>query len=92
MQAALKAGRSDAGKVKLPVFALQGSLDRTTDPDAMADWWERIQSTEKSLVVLDDHVHELFFESDWQETTIRMLDWLDQKLVAHKHVDLKEQR
>ncbi len=88
MQAALKSGQQDAAKVCLPVFALQGSLDRTTDPDAMADWWERITSIEKTLVVLDDHFHELFFEPDWQETTTRMLDWLEQQICHSKECSI----
>ena len=79
MRRALVEARQAAHTVKLPVFALQGSLDRTTDPDAMSLWWERIQSTEKTLVMLEDHFHELFFESDWRDTTMEMLEWLDRR-------------
>jgi len=79
MQAALVAGQRQASVVSLPVFALQGSLDRTTDPVAMGDWWEQIQSTEKAMVLLEDHFHELFFESDWRETTNQMLNWLERR-------------
>jgi len=79
MQAALAAGQRQASRVTLPVFAVQGSLDRTTDPVAMGDWWERIRSTEKSLVILEDHFHELFFEPDWRETAIQMLNWLERR-------------
>lgn len=79
MRRALAQARQFAPSVNLPVFAMQGSLDRTTDPDAMSVWWERIQSKEKSLVILEDHFHELFFESDWRETTMQMLDWLDRR-------------
>jgi lysophospholipase len=83
MQAALTAARRDAPLVTLPVYALQGSLDRTTDPAALADWWKQIVATDKELLILDNHVHELFFESDWRETALRMLDWLEQR-VARK--------
>ena len=79
MQSALKAAKLDASKVSLPVLALQGGDDRTTDPVALSDWWDRIQSTEKELVVFPNHVHELFFEPDWRETTLQMLNWLEER-------------
>ena len=77
MRDAMAAGQAEAPEVSLPVLALQGTLDRTTDPDAMADWWLRIQSQEKSMIVLEDHFHELFFEPDWRETIQKTIDWLE---------------
>ena len=77
MQGAMEAARRDAFKVSLPVLALQGANDQTTDPDALVDWWEQIPSKRKLLLLLPDHVHELFFEPDWLQTTRQMLDWLD---------------
>lgn len=77
MQDAMAAARRDAPKVSLPVLALQGANDQTTDPDSLVDWWERIESNKKLLLLLQDHVHELFFEPDWLQTTRQMLDWLN---------------
>ncbi|WP_010586796.1 alpha/beta fold hydrolase [Schlesneria paludicola] len=77
MRDAMSAAQAHAENVSLPVLALQGTLDRTTDPDAMADWWLRIRSQEKSMIVLEDHFHELFFEPDWRETIQKTIDWLD---------------
>jgi lysophospholipase len=79
MRKALAAGRRKASGIKLPVFAMQGSRDETTDPDALSEWWDRIQSTDKTLVILEDHFHELFFESDWNETTLQTLDWMGRR-------------
>ena len=79
MRSALREAQRDAAKISLPVIAFQGSLDRTTDPAAMREWWNRITSTKKLLVVLENNVHELFFEPDWKETTKRMLDWLTEE-------------
>jgi alpha-beta hydrolase superfamily lysophospholipase len=96
MKAAMAAAQRETIKVTLPILALQGGLDRTTDPSAMADWWERILSVDKTLYVLEDHLHELFFEVDWRETTLQMLDWLDQKFSESKQcppdklIDLRE--
>ena len=79
MQTALAAAERDAALISLPVLAIQGDADRTTDPAAMASWWDRIRSTEKQLVVLPDHLHELFFAEDWNNTLGVMLDWLQQQ-------------
>ena len=80
MQSALAAAGHDAAKVKLPVMAIQGDCDRTTDPAALTEWWGRIGSTEKKLVILPDHIHELFFDADWNETMQLVLDWLEERI------------
>jgi len=82
MQAALKSVQRDAGKIRLPVLALQGDCDRTTDPAALADWWDRIQSSDKKRIVLVDHIHELFFEADWSDTAGQVVDWLEERIKA----------
>ena len=79
MRAALEAAQRDAAHVTLPVLGLQGSCDQTTDLYAMEDWWCRIRSSDKGLIVLEGHLHELFFEPDWRGTTDKMLEWLDQQ-------------
>ena len=80
MKAAVHAANRDANLVSVPLLALQGSLDLTTDPDALAHWWKRIGSKEKKLIVLEGHFHELFFEPDWLSTTTQMMDWLDEQV------------
>ncbi|HEY0980918.1 lysophospholipase [Schlesneria sp.] len=77
MQKAKDAAIRDAARVSLPLLALQGGNDRTTDPEALAKWFERARSQPKQLLLLPDHIHELFFESDWQQTTLQMLNWLE---------------
>lgn len=79
MRAALSAAHRDVDKMALPVMALQGTLDGTTDPDAMETWWKRIRVPEKELIMLGDHYHELFFEPDWHTTVKQILDWLEAK-------------
>jgi alpha-beta hydrolase superfamily lysophospholipase len=80
MRSALEAAKREAARIELPILAIQGSLDRTTDPDALNEWWSRIQSADKKLVTLDGHFHELFFEPDWQATTDLMIEWLDERI------------
>ena len=79
MKEALVTAERDVCRISLPVFALQGADDRTTDPAALADWWNRIPSTGKELVILPGHLHELFFEPDWSDTLNRILDWLERR-------------
>lgn len=81
MNKALETAQAEAERVSLPVLALQGTSDKTTDPEAMAKWWERIRSTEKGMLVFEDHFHELFFEPDWRDTLELLLNWLDEKSV-----------
>ena len=89
MQTALAAAERDAARISLPILAIQGEADRTTDPAAMASWWDRIRSTEKQLILLPDHLHELFFASDWNDTLGVMLDWLQQQ---HQHQHQQQRR
>jgi lysophospholipase len=79
MKAAVAAANRDARQINLPILALQGTFDRTTDPDALTDWWGRIQSTVKKQIDLEGHFHELFFEPDWKSTTDQMIEWLDER-------------
>ena len=79
MNKALSSAQSEAERVSLPVLALQGTCDKTTDPEAMAKWWERIRSAEKGMLVLEEHFHELFFEPDWHDTVDLLLNWLEEK-------------
>lgn len=79
MRDALAQAWREAPRLSLPVFAIQGMSDKTTDPQALQDWWQRLGSTDKKLVMLDDHFHELFLEDDWRQTTGQMLDWLEQR-------------
>lgn len=82
MKSALDAAQRDAAKITAPVMAVQGSEDRTTDPAALAEWWSRIGSTEKQLVILPDHIHELFFEADWNDTLRLVIDWLETQITV----------
>jgi alpha-beta hydrolase superfamily lysophospholipase len=82
MQAALASAQAETARITLPVLALQGEADQTTDPLAVREWFHRIGSVEKTIVILPDHIHELFFEPDWNQTTNFVIDWLEERLKA----------
>lgn len=90
MKKALSAANRETDRVTIPTLALQGSLDETTDPDALARWFRKITSTEKDHLLLKDHFHELFFEPDWKSTLDWTIDWLDQKVPDLQTLRAKE--
>ncbi len=77
MEAAIAQAHRDAGQIAVPVLALQGLADVTTDGDVLANWLAKTTSTAKELVSLTDHVHELLHESDWRKTLDRIIEWLE---------------
>ena len=82
MEAAIAQAHRDASRITIPVLALQGLSDLTTDGDVLANWLARTSSGVKELVALPDHVHELLHETDWRETLDRILEWLERTGVA----------
>lgn len=77
MEAAIAQAHRDAIRIAVPVLALQGLSDLTTDGDVLANWLARTSSGVKELVALPDHVHELLHETDWRETLDRIIEWLE---------------
>ncbi len=77
MEAAIAQAHRDASRIAVPVLALQGLSDLTTDGDLLATWLAKTNSEVKELVSLPDHVHELLHETDWHETLDRIIEWLE---------------
>lgn len=77
MEAALALAHRDASRIAVPVLALQGLSDLTTDGGVLAMWLAKTTSGVKELVALPDHVHELLHETDWRTTLNRIVEWLE---------------
>ncbi len=77
MEAAIAQAHRDASRIAVPVLALQGLSDLTTDGDVLANWLAKTNSGAKELLRLPDHVHELLHETDWHETLDLILEWLE---------------
>lgn len=90
MKKALPAAHRETNRVTIPTLALQGSLDETTDPEALESWFRKIASSEKDHLLLKDHFHELFFEPDWKTTLDWTIDWLNHKVPRLQTFGAKE--
>ena len=82
METAIVQAHRDAGQISVPVIALQGLDDETTDGDVLLNWLEKTTSNTKELISLPNHVHELLHETDWRETLDRIIEWLERTGVA----------
>jgi lysophospholipase len=78
MQRAIVQAHRDVARVTIPILAFRGMADETTDGDVLSTWLSRTNSPIRDLVSLPTHVHEVFHESDWQESMERMMQWLEQ--------------
>lgn len=80
VQRALREVHVDAPRVTTPLLVVQGDQDRIVTPQATIDWFHKISSADRQLVVLPGHLHELLQEVDRQQTTRLVLEWLDQRV------------
>jgi lysophospholipase len=77
---AMQQAHAAAASLTAPLLILQGTDDRVVDPLATQRFAESVSSPDKSLVMLSDHLHELFFEPDSAATVQRILDWLESRV------------
>lgn len=77
MQRAIAHAHREADRISIPILAFRGMADETTDGDVLPNWLARTQSLSSELISLPTHVHEVFHESDWEDSMERMLQWLD---------------
>jgi lysophospholipase len=82
MRRLLRDVHRDAATIRCPLLILQGTADRTVNPQAARPFLERTGSPVRELIELPDHVHETLNEGDWEATLALILDWLDRVLAA----------
>lgn len=71
---------TDAERLTLPLLLLQGDADPIVEPDAPYRWLPRVASTDKTLQVLPNQLHELLHEPGWEQTVDEVLAWLDRRI------------
>lgn len=80
VQHAVRQAHADARLLRIPVLVLQGEQDHIVNPQATRDWLKRVGSTDRTLHMLPEHLHELLQETDREDTTRFVLDWLDERV------------
>lgn len=71
---------SEVNQLRLPVLLLQAEDDQVVSAEASRNWWLSLPSCDKTLRLLEGHLHELLSEPDWQETGSTILAWMEERL------------
>lgn len=71
---------ADAPLLSSPLLMLQGDADPIVDPEAPYRWLPQVPSTDKTLEILPDQLHELLHEPGWERTVEGFLSWLDRRV------------
>lgn len=74
---AMKQVTAWANDIKLPVLVMHGSNDRIASVEETKQFFERLGSKDKELVIYPGFYHELFNEPEKQEVFDRVTAWLD---------------
>lgn len=80
VQQALREVHDEVARVHTPLLVVQGDQDRIVNPQATVDWFQKISSNDRQLEVLRGHLHELLQETDRQQTTQMVLEWLGKRI------------
>ncbi|XP_030517126.2 monoglyceride lipase [Rhodamnia argentea] len=66
-------------KLRVPFLVLHGTADRVTDPDASAKLYEEASATDKTIRLLEGHLHDLLFEPEPEREAImkEIIEWLN---------------
>lgn len=63
----VRLNRQSAGKISLPVLMCLAAKDKVVDNEAAKDFFKRLPSPQKKLVVLENSAHALLFDYQWQD-------------------------
>ena len=80
MRASLRAAWAEAEHVRLPLLMMQSGQDRIVDALASAEWFRSAGSHDKAFHCLENNLHELHNEPDWEQTVSMVLDWLEPRM------------
>ncbi|XP_039161296.1 caffeoylshikimate esterase [Eucalyptus grandis] len=65
-------------RLRVPFLVLHGAADRVTDPDASMKFYEEASATDKTIRLLEGHLHDLLFEPEPEREAImkEIIEWL----------------
>lgn len=68
------------GRLTVPLLAVHGTDDRSTDPTGSRDLVEAASSADKTLHLVDGGLHALLDDADRETTVQAILDWMTKRL------------
>ncbi|MBI1312150.1 alpha/beta fold hydrolase [bacterium] len=80
MKQAIADAWRDAGKLNVPILALQAGNDLIVNPTVVEPWLRTVGSDDARFRMIADHYHELLNEPTWRSTLDDVLDWLDERI------------
>jgi len=80
MLQALDDAQREAAKLDLPILILQGTADKTTDPNAPALWLNRTGNPHSKLIEYPGGLHELLNDTGWHNVSNDLIGWLNDRL------------
>jgi alpha-beta hydrolase superfamily lysophospholipase len=75
-------GWAQYGTLSVPVLALHGTADQSTDPTGSSDFISAIASPDKALMLLDDAKHALLDDLGAVATRDAVIDWIAARMEA----------
>ncbi|XP_056170789.1 uncharacterized protein LOC130138979 [Syzygium oleosum] len=69
-------------KLRVPFLVLHGTADRVTDPDASVKLHKEASATDKTIRLLEGHLHDLLFEPEPEREAImkEIIEWLNSRV------------
>ena len=80
VQTAIADAFAAAAQLTIPLLAFQGDIDAIVDPRALVRWFHEVGSTDKTLTLLPNHLHEILNEPDSATTIGLILNWLEERV------------
>ncbi|GFS31229.1 alpha/beta-Hydrolases superfamily protein [Actinidia rufa] len=77
--------------VTIPFFVLHGTADKVTNPLASQDLYNEAASTYKDIKLYEGFLHDLLFEPERDEVARHIIDWMEKRLTAGNHENVKSQ-
>lgn len=74
------AARDNAGKFSYTVLILHGTDDKLSDMNASKNFYERISSEDKNIILYDGLYHEILNEPEKDKVISDILSWLNEKI------------
>ena len=70
--------RKIASQISVPIIIFQGEEDKGISPEAVKEFYEKLSSKDKKLILIKDGFHELFTDPSFQDKWTVLIDWINE--------------